>query len=107
MHAARPECDARSARKAGAIDSGSRHPARYGQNDCAIAALNRKNALFAGSDEGGANWAIIASLIETCKLNDVNPHAWLTDTLTRLVNHWPQSRIDELMPWAHDAVVNV
>ena len=70
-------------------------------------ALNRKNALFAGSDEGGANWAIIASLIETCKLNDVNPHAWLTDTLTRLVNHWPQSRIDELMPWAHDAVVNV
>lgn len=70
-------------------------------------ALNRKNALFAGSDEGGANWAIIASLIETSKLNDVNPHAWLTDTLTRLVNHWPQSRIDELMPWAHDAVVNV
>jgi transposase len=62
-------------------------------------ALNRKNALFAGSDEGGANWAIIASLIETCKLNDVNPRAWLTDTLTRLVNRWPVSRIDELMPW--------
>jgi len=37
--------------------------------------LNRKNALFAGSDEGGANWAIIASLIETAKLNAVNPHA--------------------------------
>ena len=70
-------------------------------------ALNRKNALFAGSDEGGANWAIIASLIETCKLNDVNPHAWLTDTLTKLVNHWPQSRIDDLMPWAHDDTVNV
>lgn len=64
-------------------------------------ALNRKNALFAGSDEGGANWAIIASLIETCKLNGVNPHAWLTDTLTKLVNRWPVSRIDELMPWAH------
>ena len=45
-------------------------------------ALNRKNALFAGSDEGGANWAIVASLIETCKLNGVNPHAWLADTLT-------------------------
>jgi hypothetical protein len=45
------------------------------------------------------NWAIIASLIETCKLNDVNPHAWLTHTLTRLVNRWPASRIDELMPW--------
>jgi transposase len=65
-------------------------------------ALNRKNALFAGSDEGGANWAIIASLIETAKLNAVNPHAWLADTLTKLVNRWPASRIDELMPWAYD-----
>ena len=64
-------------------------------------ALNRKNALFAGSDQGGTNWAIIASLIETCKLNNVNPHAWMTDTLTKLVNHWPQSRIDDLMPWVH------
>jgi transposase len=64
-------------------------------------ALNRKNALFAGSDEGGANWAIVASLIETCKLNDVNPHAWLTDTLTKLVNLWPDARIDELLPWAY------
>jgi hypothetical protein len=35
---------------------------------------------LAGSDEGGTNWAIIASLIETCKLNGVNPQAWLTDT---------------------------
>jgi len=64
-------------------------------------ALNRKNALFAGSDEGAANWAAIASLIETAKLNGVNPHAWLTDTLTKLVNRWPASRIDELMPWAY------
>jgi hypothetical protein len=64
-------------------------------------ALNWKNALFAGSDEGGANWATIASLIETAKLNGVNPHTWLTDTLTKLVNRWPASRIDELMPWAY------
>jgi transposase len=63
-------------------------------------ALNRKNALFAGSDEGGANWALLASLIETCKLNAVNPQAWLTDVLTKLVNNWPNSRLDELMPWA-------
>jgi hypothetical protein len=62
-------------------------------------ALNRKNALFAGSDEGGDNWALIASLIETAKLNGINPHAWLTDTLISLVNRWPASRIDELMPW--------
>ena len=61
--------------------------------------LSRKNSLFAGSDEGGANWACMASLIETCKLNQVNPQVYLTDLLTRLVNGWPQSRIDELMPW--------
>jgi transposase len=64
-------------------------------------ALSRKNALFAGSDEGGANWAVIASLIETCKLNGVNPHAWLADTLTKLVNAWPASRIDDLMAWTY------
>lgn len=66
-------------------------------------ALNRKNALFAGSDEGGANWALLASLIETCKLNAVNPQAWLTDVLTKLVNNWPNSRLDDLMPWAWSA----
>ncbi len=50
-------------------------------------------------DEGGANWAAIASLVETCKLNGVEPQAYFTDLLTRLVNGWPQARIDELMPW--------
>ena len=70
-------------------------------------ALNRKNALFAGSDEGGANWAIVASLIETCKLNGVNPHTWLTDAMTKLVNGWPASRIDELMPWAYAKIPTV
>ncbi len=62
-------------------------------------ALSRKNSLFAGSDEGGANWACLASLIETCKLNGVNPQTYFTDLLARLVNGWPQKRIDELMPW--------
>jgi transposase len=63
--------------------------------------LGRKNALFAGSDEGAENWACLASLIETAKLNAVNAHAWLTDALTKLVNRWPASRIDDLMPWAY------
>lgn len=63
--------------------------------------MNRKNALFAGSDEGGANCTIVASPIETAKLNGVNPHAWLTDTLEKLVAGWPQSRIDDLTPWAY------
>jgi transposase len=64
-------------------------------------ALNRKNALFAGHDEGAANWAAIASLIETCKLNAVNPQAYLVDVLTKLVNRWPASRIDDILPWAY------
>jgi transposase len=62
-------------------------------------ALNRKNALFAGSDEGGDNWAVIATLIENCKLSGTNPHIWLTDTLARLANGHPANAVGELMPW--------
>ena len=60
--------------------------------------LNRKNALFAGHDEGAENWACIASLIETCKLNGVDPQAWLADVLARIAGH-PAHRLDELLPW--------
>jgi transposase len=66
-------------------------------------ALNRKNALFAGGDHGGENWALLASLIETCKLNTVNPQTWLADVLTKLVNNWPNNRLDQLMPWTWKA----
>ena len=61
--------------------------------------LSRKNALFASGDDGGARWATVASLVETCKLNGVDPQRYFTDVLTRLVNGWPNSRIDDLMPW--------
>src|SRR5579863_7576475 len=64
-------------------------------------ALNRKNALFAGSDGGAEHWAVIASLIETCKLIEVEPHGYLADVITRIVNGHPQSRLDELLPWAY------
>jgi len=64
-------------------------------------ALNRKNALFAGSDSGAEHRATIASLIETCKLNDVDPLAYLTDVLARIVNGHPNSDIDQLLPWAY------
>jgi len=64
-------------------------------------ALNRKNALFAGSDGGAENWAIVASLIETCKLNGVDPQAWIADTLTKIVSGHLNSEIDELLPWAY------
>lgn len=64
-------------------------------------ALNRKNALFAGHDAGAENWATIASLIETCKRNAIDPQAHLTATLTAIVNAHKQSRVDELLPWNH------
>lgn len=48
--------------------------------------LSRKNALFAGSDEGGEHWAAVASLVETCKLNGVDPQRYLADLLARLVD---------------------
>jgi transposase len=64
-------------------------------------ALGRKNHLFAGSDEGGRYWAIHASLIETCKMNDVDPQAWLADVLDKIANRHPMSKIDELLPWAY------
>src|SRR5450432_1830210 len=64
-------------------------------------ALNRKNPLFAGSDGGGEHWAAVASLIETCKLNDIDPLAYLTDVLARVVNGHPNRDIDQLLPWTY------
>src|SRR3954447_7911732 len=90
----------RDARRGDASDNGPRLPARDGQNDQEIA-LTRKNALFAGSDGGGAHWAVIASLVETCKLVGVEPRAYLADVISRIVNGHLQSRLDELLPWAY------
>jgi transposase len=64
-------------------------------------ALNRKNALFAGSYGGAEHWAVVASLIESCKLNAIEPQAYLTDVITKIVNGHSNSRIDELLPWAY------
>ncbi len=61
--------------------------------------LTAKNALFAGSDGGARSWAIVASLIESAKLNGVEPFAYLKDVLLRLVAGHPISRLDELLPW--------
>jgi hypothetical protein len=62
--------------------------------------LTAKNALFAGCEDGAEHWPMLASLFETCKLNEVNAEAWLADVLTKLVNAWPLSRLDELLPWS-------
>jgi transposase len=61
-------------------------------------AVGRHNWTFAGSDEGGRRAAAIYSLVETAKLNDVDPQAWLADVLARLPDH-PARRIAELLPW--------
>ncbi len=66
-------------------------------------ALGRKNHLFAGSDGGAEHWAVLASLIETCKLNDLDPEAYLADVIIRIVGGHPMSRLDELLPWAYRA----
>jgi transposase len=66
-------------------------------------ALGRKNYLFAGSDGGAEHWATIASLIETCKLTGVDPQAYLTEVISRIVDGHPQNRIDELLPWVYAA----
>jgi transposase len=62
-------------------------------------ALGRKNHLFAGSDGGGARWATLCSLIETAKMNDVEPYAYLRDVLERMVDGHLVNRLDELLPW--------
>ena len=62
-------------------------------------ALGRANSLFAGSDGGADNWAIVASLIETAKLNGVEPFAYVKDILQRMVAGHPIKRLDELLPW--------
>ncbi|MFG1352638.1 IS66 family transposase [Xanthobacter autotrophicus] len=66
-------------------------------------ALGRKNHLFAGSDGGGHRWAVICSLIETAKLNDVEPYAYIADVLQRMVDGHPVNRLDELLPWTWKA----
>jgi len=62
-------------------------------------ALTRKNALFAGHEIGAENWALLASIVATCKLNDVNPAAYIAEILQAIINGHPQSHIDDLMPW--------
>ncbi len=62
-------------------------------------ALTRKNALFAGHDEGGRTWARIAYLIATAKINGVEPFAYLKATLEAIAAGHPTSTIDDLLPW--------
>jgi transposase len=62
-------------------------------------AITRKNSLFAGSAGGGQTWAAIATMLQTCKMNGVDPYAWAKLTLERIANRWPNKDIEALMPW--------
>jgi transposase len=68
------------------------------ENSIRPIALGKKNWLFAGSERAGQRAAVIQTLLGTAKLNDLNPAAWLKDTLEKLPT-WPNSRIDELLPF--------
>ena len=68
--------------------------------------IGRKNSLFPGSEGGGNRWAVIASLVETCKLNGVEPYAYLRDILERMVNGYPANRLQDLLPWNWKPSVN-
>ena len=67
-------------------------------------AVGRKNWTFCGSDSGGRRAAAIYTLIETCKLNDVDPRAWLADVLARIADH-PAKRVADLLPWNWKAAI--
>jgi len=60
-------------------------------------AIGKKNYLFAGSDAGGISAAVIYSLVETAKLNNVEPHAWLTHVIQNIADH-PMKQINDLLP---------
>ena len=62
-------------------------------------AISRKNFLFIGSDKGGERAAILYTLIETAKLNGLNPEAYLTHVIDRLAHGHLASRLSELLPW--------
>jgi transposase len=67
-------------------------------------ALGRKNSLFAGSDGGARHWATVASLVATAKLNGVEPLAWLTDVLERMVSGRTKAHeLERLLPWTWQA----
>ena len=61
-------------------------------------AIGRRNWTFAGSDRGGERAAAIYTLIESAKLNGIDPQAWLADVLARLPDH-PARRVGDLLPW--------
>ncbi|WP_246107516.1 transposase domain-containing protein, partial [Puniceibacterium confluentis] len=80
-----------------AIDNEPDKPARHGQNEWELG-IGRKNWLFAGADTGAETLARAMTVIETAKLNGLDPRAYLADILDRIHDH-KINRLDELLPW--------
>ena len=66
--------------------------------------LSRKNFLFAGADSGGERAAVLYTLLQTAKLNDLDPEAYLRFVLERIAEH-PSNRLAELLPWHYAQMV--
>jgi len=81
-----------------ASDNVPPHPVRYGQNDRTIA-ITRKNFLFLGSEAGGERAAILYTVLETAKLNGLDPEAYLANVINRMASGHPNNRLGELLPW--------
>ncbi len=77
---------------------GIRLPTSFPREQTVLIECLRKNYLFVGSDSGGERAAAMYSLIGTCKLNGINPRAYLEYVLTHIADH-KISRIDDLLPW--------
>jgi transposase len=67
--------------------------------------LGKKNYLFAGADSGGESGAVIYTLVETAKLNGIDPEAWLRHVIANIADH-PMNRLDDFLPWNFKACVN-
>lgn len=74
------------------------HDGRVCLTNTAPKAVGRKNWTFAGSDAGGHRAAAVYSVIETCRMNDVDPQAWLADVLAQLPDH-AANKVADLLPW--------
>lgn len=68
------------------------------ENALRVVALGRRNYIFFGSDSGGEGAAVMYSLIGSCKLNGIEPEAWLRHVIS-VINTWPANRVKELLPW--------
>ena len=82
----------------GGIGNGLPTPVRHGQNE-RVMAITRKNFMFVGSDRGGDRAAIFYTLIESAKLNGLDPEAYIAAVINRMAKGHLSNALDALLPW--------